>query len=69
MKTKHKSSTIDHSEYNAADKTLRIKFQSGDQVYQYHGVPMSIASGLVNAKSAGKYFHSEIRDKFKTVKL
>lgn len=69
MKHQHRSSTIDHSDYDPIKRMLSIKFHSGDTVYQYHDVPMSVANEFQKAKSAGKYFHREIKEKFKTVKL
>ena len=68
MKHQHRSSTIDHSEYDPIKRTLVVKFISGGS-YQYHDVPMAVANGLQTAKSAGKYFHANIKNSFKTVKL
>lgn len=43
--------------------TLTIQFKSGKS-YQYEDVPLDVQQGLINAKSAGKYFATEIRPVF-----
>lgn len=68
MRHKHKSSTIDHSEYDQLKRVLTVKFHSGSS-YEYHGVPMMVANEFQKAKSSGSFFHSNIRGNYKTVKL
>jgi hypothetical protein len=47
---------------------LWIMFHRGD-VYRYFKVPPSIVTGLLNASSVGKYFHSYILRKWKYEKV
>lgn len=69
MKHQHKSSTIDHSDYDPVKRTLSIKFHSGPTVYQYHDVPMSVVNEFQKAKSAGGYHAKNIKDVYKWTKL
>ncbi len=69
MKHHHRSSTIDHSDYDPVKRVLSIKFHSGDTIYQYRDVPMSVVNEFQKAKSAGKFFHSNIKTAYKTTKL
>jgi hypothetical protein len=62
-----KSSTISHHGYDAATKTLAIKFSSGLE-YRYHNVPQDVADKLGKAKSVGGFFASDIRNSFNGVK-
>lgn len=55
-----KSTAIISSDYDLANKTLKVTFQSGD-TYSYNGVPPEVAQGLNRAESAGKFFHTSIR--------
>lgn len=60
------SQTIIENTYNKTDKTLSIVFgYDKEKVYTYQNVPAKIANGLENADSKGKYFHANIRPKFK----
>lgn len=47
---------------------LEIEFNSGG-VYQYLDVPPSVFAELMGAESKGKYFHANIKDNYRTVKL
>jgi hypothetical protein len=55
------SSNIVAIGYDAGSELLQIEFKNGS-VYQYHRVPSSIANGLLNAPSHGKYFARFIRN-------
>ena len=54
--------------YLAAKSTLLIAFKSGG-TYAYDNVPQSVASGFGNAPSKGKFFQSDIKDRYSTSKL
>jgi hypothetical protein len=43
--------------------TLAVFFKRGT-VYQYNRVPARVLSALLNAKSIGRTFNREVRDKF-----
>lgn len=62
------SSNIEGYLYLAAKSTLLIAFKSGG-TYAYDNVPQSIATGFGNAPSKGKFFQSDIKDRYTTSKL
>ena len=62
------SSNIDGYLYLAAKSTLLITFKSGG-TYAYDNVPQSVATGFGNASSKGKFFQSDIKDRYTTSKL
>ena len=62
------SSNIEGYLYLAAKSTLLIAFKSGG-TYAYDNVPQSVATGFGNASSKGKFFQSDIKDRYTTSKL
>ena len=61
------SSQLAQHGYDAATKTLAIKFKSGG-LYHYAGVSQEAYDSLVKAKSLGKHFAANVRGKFKHTK-
>ncbi|MBP7831024.1 MAG: KTSC domain-containing protein [Kiritimatiellae bacterium] len=61
------SSTIDKIGYDAASQVLTITFDNGE-TYNYKKVPEKTYKALMKAKSKGKYFHKNIKDKFESEK-
>ncbi|WP_165219543.1 KTSC domain-containing protein [Affinirhizobium pseudoryzae] len=59
-----RSSAIRRAEYMSATRILRIWFVESGGPYDYYGVPESVYLGLINARSAGEYFNSYIRDRY-----
>ena len=57
------SSMLAGFDYDADVGALKIKFRDGHEAV-YLGVPPDVAEGLDLAESAGKYFHSTIKDRF-----
>lgn len=57
------SSDLQRVGYDAASKTLYIRFHSGG-VYSYASVPPAVYNDLLAAPSKGKYFHANIRPFF-----
>lgn len=55
------SSNLESVGYDAATHTLEIEFHHGG-IYQYVNVPESVYRALLDAVSAGSYFHDNIRD-------
>ena len=49
--------------YDAASQALEVEFKS-HAVYQYYNVPENIWLELEAAPSKGKYYSSQIRDRF-----
>lgn len=47
---------------------LEIEFTDGG-LYRYFGVPGSIFRGLIAAPSAGRYFHSRIKERYRFQRL
>ena len=62
------SSNIDRASYSDKTKTLRVVFKSGG-CYEYSEVPQSIVSGWLAADSVGKFFCSQIKDKYNFYKV
>ena len=60
---KSQSIAIKSFDYDAQNKILKIEFKNGS-IYKYLDVPESIYQGLKDAASVGKYFNSNIKDKF-----
>lgn len=57
------SSTIKTLAYDKDVNKLWLRFKSG-ALYEYQGVDLSVAQELVNAESAGHFFHENIKDKY-----
>jgi hypothetical protein len=54
--------------YDTAKKNLEIEFHSG-LIYQFQNVPTHIHAGLMNSTSVGSYFTSNIKNRFRSVRL
>ncbi len=57
------SSNLSSVGYDESTETLEVQFQNGS-VFQYHGVPKEIHGQLVNARSVGGFFSSNIKNTF-----
>ena len=71
MSNHHKitnSSSIEHIDYYDDKDTLEIKFSSGS-TYHYPNCHKQHYTNLKNAESAGRYFHSSIRDAHRAIKV
>ncbi len=62
------SSNIQAIGYDPNSSTLEIEFNN-ETLYQYQGVPQSEFDAFMNADSKGRYFNSNIRDRYPTQKL
>ena len=67
-RNKVESSNIKSIGYDLAKNDLEIEFQTM-YIYVYHDVPKKVFRELMNADSIGKYFHQNIRDKYKYEKV
>lgn len=56
------SSNIHSVGYDAATKTLRVRFHSG-RSYEYPNVSAEQHAALMNAESKGQHFHRDLRRK------
>lgn len=54
------SSAIEMVKYDRKSENLNITFTSGGS-YDYPNVPEEVVIGLINASSAGKYYHQFIK--------
>lgn len=54
-----KSSNIKRVDWK--DRVLTVEFRQGGK-YEYYDVPESVYEGMINAQSAGKFFHTMIKD-------
>lgn len=59
------SSNLQSVGYDAATKTLEIRFDSGG-IYQYLNVPPSTHQGLMSAASKGTFFDAWIKHRYAT---
>ena len=57
------SSYLSSVGYDHESNILEIKFNNG-RVFQYHGVPQYIYTGLISSISPGEYFHENIKNSF-----
>ena len=57
------SSNIMSVGYEPSSQTLEIEFGSGG-VSQYYNVPQSVYEELLAAPSKGKFFASQVKDRF-----
>ncbi len=62
------SSNLERANYYLKSKNLVVKFLSGSK-YKYLKVPMTKVYSLISAKSKGKYFNRNIKNKFKFIKI
>jgi hypothetical protein len=54
------SAAVEEAYYDENTKTLTLKLYGG-VFYRYSGVPLWVYEGLLNADSAGKYYHTTIQ--------
>lgn len=54
------SSNLDSVGYDPGSSTLEVEFKNGS-IYQYHGVPQSLYSGLMAASSQGTYLNQHVK--------
>jgi lysyl-tRNA synthetase class 2 len=54
--------------YDPLTKTLDVEFVSGSR-YRYSDVPEAVGAGLEAARSKGRYFDANIRDRYPTERL
>lgn len=57
------SSAIRNASYDSLTGRLHITFNSGG-TYIFYRVPPAIYHGLLNASSAGQYYHATIRGRY-----
>ena len=62
------SSTLASVGYDVTTLLLELEFRSG-AVYQYLGAPHRVYRDLIEAKSKGRYFNQNIRDRFPCLHL
>ena len=62
------SSNIDGYLYLSQKNVMLIAFKSGG-TYAYEGVPVSVETAFAQASSKGKFFQSDIKDRFTATKL
>jgi hypothetical protein len=63
-----KSTAISEIDYDAERAKLLVRFMSGER-YVYVGVPGEVHRSFVEADSKGRFFQSQIRDRYPFNKL
>lgn len=56
------SSSIRSLGYDFASSRLEVEFAESGKVYEYHDVPYSVYTELLEAESKGTYFNESIKD-------
>lgn len=59
------STLIQQVGYDAASRTLVIKFVTDGSVYEYYDVPQEVYEALMAAESKGRYFTRHIKNKYR----
>lgn len=59
------SSMITSIGYDNNSATLEIEFKNGGAVWEYYDVPEYIWYEFINSGSKGKYFHANIKNKYR----
>jgi lysyl-tRNA synthetase class 2 len=57
------SAAISQIDYDAPRAKLLVRFTSGER-YVYVGVPAEVSRCFVEAESKGRFFQSQIRDRY-----
>ena len=71
MSTKHQfphSSSICEIEHHPDKKELNITFSSGGK-HKFHDIDEDTVKGMLDADSAGRYFHLNIKKVFKSSRM
>ena len=58
------SSAISRVDYSRATRRMHVWFTSGSTSYTHYRVPEHRFDGLINAPSAGRYYHEFIRGQY-----
>jgi len=56
-------------QYDSSSGTLEIQFKSDGAVWQYFDFPEHMWSEFENAESQGKYWHANIKNKFREARV
>lgn len=54
--------------FDSATQTLEVEFQN-ERVYRYYGVPWAVFADLQDADSKGRFFNSQIRNRYPYVRV
>lgn len=63
------SSNLHSALYARRARELYVRFNHGDAIYVYDGVPATEWNGLRNAESVGSYFNGNVRDEYPYLKV
>ena len=66
--TQVESSNIKAVKYDAKEEALFVVFTNGGH-YAYSNVPQEVYDGLLEADSAGKFFHASVRSTYPVRKV
>ena len=58
------SSQLKEHGYDAASRTLAVRFNGNNRLYHYDDVPQETYDALCKAESFGRFFNQELRGKF-----
>ena len=62
------SSNIDGVHYDPQSQVMTVEFTNKSR-HEYTGVPDDVHEDFLNADSAGRFFHSNIKGKYKSTKI
>lgn len=62
------SSNVKSVGYNSILKLLEVEFNNGS-VYEYIDVPKELYDAFISSDSLGKFVHSHLKNKFRTIQV
>jgi len=63
-----RSSNLARWRYDPDTTVLEIQFQGNDDTFSYDEVPADVANGFNHAVSAGRFFHNNIKNRYRFYK-
>ena len=55
--------------YDVSTGTLEIEFRKGGAIWQYLDVPENMWHEFLSAESQGKYWHANVKNRFREVRV
>jgi len=63
------SDMISSAGYDVSSGAIEIEFRKGGAIWQYFDVPETMWHEFLGAESQGKYWHANIKNKFREVRV
>ncbi len=62
------SSNVNGVHHDPQSNTMTVEFSNKTR-YTYHDVPADVHEDFINSDSHGKFFHNEIKSKYRATKI